>query len=289
MYPNRHAGRVRTIALTLFALVAFAANSVLCRLALGPVTIDAATFSTVRLSAGAITLVAISLIMKRGMFRVGGTWPSAAMLFLYAVPFSFAYMSLSAGTGALLLFGSVQATMILSAVMAGERPHPWQWFGLTIALTGLVSLVLPGLTAPPLVGSVLMATAGVAWGIYSLRGRSSKDPLGDTTGNFVRALPFVLGVSLVTVPKLHVTGNGVLLAVCSGALASALGYVVWYAALAGLTATRAAAVQLSVPVLAAAGGVVFLAENVSLRLYVCALLIVGGVALALAGRARRRA
>jgi drug/metabolite transporter (DMT)-like permease len=277
---------VRTIACTLFALVAFAANSVLCRLALGRAAIDAASFSTMRLGSGAIALVLISLALKRGPFQVGGGWHSAAMLFLYAVPFSFAYLSLSAGTGALILFGSVQATMIVSAVIAGERPHPWQWLGLVVALGGLVGLVLPGLTAPPLVGSVLMATAGIAWGVYSLRGRGSKDPLGDTTGNFIRSLPFVLVVSLVAVPNFHVTAGGVLLAVGSGALASALGYVVWYAALRGLTATRAAAVQLSVPVLAAAGGIVFLAEKISLRLGVCALLIVGGVGLALAGRAR---
>lgn len=278
---------MRTIALTLFALVAFAANSVLCRLALGPATIDAASFSTIRLTSGAITLVVITLVMRRDAFRLGGTWLSAAMLFLYAVPFSFAYMSLSAGTGALVLFGSVQATMILAAVVAGERPHPWQWIGLVVALIGLVGLVLPGLTAPPLVGSALMAVAGIAWGIYSLRGRGTKDPLGDTTSNFTRSLPFVIVVSAFALPRFHVSSTGVVLAIGSGAISSALGYVVWYAALKGLTATRAAAVQLSVPVIAAAGGVLFLAEEVSLRLIGSAVLIVGGVALALAGRERR--
>lgn len=277
---------MRTIACTLFALVAFAANSVLCRLALGAGAIDAASFSLVRLCAGAITLVGITLFLKRGGFHIGGTWFSAAMLFLYAVPFSFAYLSLSAGTGALILFGAVQATMVLSAIVAGERPHPWQWVGLGVALTGLVALVLPGLTAPPLMGSALMALAGIAWGIYSLRGRGTTDPLGETTSNFMRSVPFVLLVSLLAVPQFHVTARGILLATCSGALASALGYVVWYAALAGLTATRAAAVQLSVPLLAATGGVIFLAEKISFRLLVSACLIVGGVALALAGRAR---
>lgn len=279
---------MRTIAFTLFALVAFAANSVLCRLALGPSTIDAASFSTVRLLSGALTLAAITIIAKRGSFHLGGRWSSAAMLFLYAVPFSFAYLSLSAGTGALILFGSVQATMMLAAIFAGERPHPWQWLGLAIALGGLVYLVLPGLTAPPLLGTALMVIAGIAWGVYSLLGRRATDPLLDTASNFLRSVPFVIVVSVVAVPQFHLTAGGTLLAIASGALASALGYVAWYAALAGLTATRAAAVQLSVPVLAAVGGVVFLAETVSLRLIVSALLVVGGVGLALSGRERLR-
>jgi drug/metabolite transporter (DMT)-like permease len=280
------AATTRTLACTLFALVAFAANSVLCRLALAPGAIDAASFSTVRLVSGAITLLVITMVMRRGAFRVGGTWTSAAMLFLYAVPFSFAYTSLSAGTGALILFGSVQSTMMVAAIAAGERPHPWQWLGLIIALAGLVGLVLPGLMAPPLMGSALMVLAGVSWGIYTLRGRGTTDALGDTTSNFVRSVPFVMVVSLVAVRQFHATPGGVMLAIWSGALASALGYVVWYVALAGLTATRAAAVQLSVPVLAAAGGVVFLAEKISVRLVVSALLIVGGVGLALVGRVR---
>jgi drug/metabolite transporter (DMT)-like permease len=283
---NDSAARVRTIAFTLFALVAFAANSVLCRLALGPPTIDAASFSAVRLISGAITLLVITLVAKRDSFRIRGTWISAAMLFSYAVPFSFAYMSLSAGTGALILFGSVQATMMFAAILAGERLHPWQWLGMILAMTGLVGRVLPGLTAPPLVGSALMALAGISWGIYSIRGRRTTDPLADTTGNFVRSVPFVMLVSLFAVRGFHVTTSGILLAIWSGALASALGYVAWYAALRGLTAIRASAVQLSVPVLAAAGGVVFLAETVSLRMLVSAVLIVGGVGLAVAGRKR---
>jgi drug/metabolite transporter (DMT)-like permease len=277
---------VRTIAFTLFALVAFAANSVLCRLALGPAAIDAASFSTVRLSSGAITLLIITIVMKRGAFRIRGTWISAALLFLYAVPFSFAYTSLSAGTGALILFPSVQTTMMIGAIVAGERLHPWQWLGMIIALTGLVGLVLPGMTSPPLLGSALMALAGISWGLYSIRGRGTTDPFGDTTGNFVRSVPFVMLVSLCAVRDFHVTKSGILLAVWSGALASALGYVAWYAALPALAAIRAAAVQLSVPVLAAAGGVIFLAEKVSIRLLVSAFLIVGGVGLAIAGRQR---
>ena len=277
---------MRTIAYTLFALIAFAANSVLCRLALGPGIIDAASFSTIRLTSGAITLAVITVFVKKGTFRVAGAWPSATLLFLYAVPFSFAYTSLTAGTGALILFASVQATMMLSAIVAGERPHPWQWLGLVMALGGLVVLVLPGLTAPPLVGAALMAMAGIAWGAYSLRGRGTTDPLGETTSNFIRSVPLVLVVSLVTVPQLKVTAGGILLASSSGAIASALGYVIWYAALARLTATRAAAVQLTVPLLAAAGGIVFLGETVPFRLGVSAFLILGGVGLALAARER---
>ena len=277
---------MRTTAFTLSALVAFAANSVLCRLALAPGAIDAASFSSVRLISGAITLLLITMVLQRGSLRARGTWISGAMLFLYAVPFSFAYISLGAGTGALILFGVVQATMMVAAIVVGERPHPWQWLGLIIALTGLVGLVLPGLTAPPLMGSALMAVAGISWGVYSLRGRGTADPLGDTTGNFVRSVPFVVVVSLFAGRQFHVTTSGMLLAIWSGALASALGYVVWYAALAGLTAMRAATVQLAVPALAAAGGVLFLAETVSLRLLVSAFLIVGGVGLALVGRKR---
>src|SRR6187551_1643645 len=177
---------MRTIVYTLLALVAFAANSVLCRLALAPGSIDAASFSSVRLCSGAITLLALAMIRQRGRIHVHGSWTSAAMLFLYAVPFSFAYLSLGAGTGALILFGAVQTTMVVAAIVAGERPHPWLWLGLIVALIGLFTLVFPGLTAPPPMGSVLMAIAGISWGFYSLRGRGSTDPLGDTMSNFVR-------------------------------------------------------------------------------------------------------
>ncbi|HEY0944243.1 MAG TPA: DMT family transporter [Opitutaceae bacterium] len=279
---------MRTFAFTLFALVAFAANSVLCRLALGPAAIDAASFSSVRLVSGALALTVITLAAKRGRFRLGGRWDSAAALFLYAVPFSFAYLSLSTGTGALVLFGSVQSTMMLSAILAGERPHPSQWLGLLIAIAGLVNLVLPGLTAPPLLGTTLMVIAGIAWGLYSLLGRRTADPLLDTASNFIRSVPLVLGVSLVAIPRFHLTGAGLLLAIVSGSMASALGYVAWYAALRGLTATRAAVVQLTVPVLAAAAGVVLLGEHVTVRLLVSGLLILGGVGLALRGREQLR-
>jgi drug/metabolite transporter (DMT)-like permease len=276
----------RTFVCTGLALLAFAANSILCRLALGPREIDAASFSSIRLASGAVTLLILASLSRGGGGAMGGTWLSALLLFLYAAPFSFAYISLGAGTGALILFGSVQATMILAAFASGERPRPLQWAGLALALSGLVSLVLPGLSAPPLAGFSLMTIAGISWGVYSLRGRRTADPLADTTGTFVRSVPMVLAVSLVSLRHLHLSRTGMALAAASGVLASGLGYVIWYEALAGLTATRAAAVQLSVPVLAAAGGIIFLSERLSLRLVVAAMLILGGVALVLVGRER---
>jgi drug/metabolite transporter (DMT)-like permease len=275
---------MRTISFTALALVAFAANSVLCRIALRHATIDAATFSTIRLTAGAATLLLISTRTQRGVSPGKRSWISAGMLFLYAVPFSFAYTRLSTGTGALILFGCVQMTMMIAALVSGERPHPLQWLGLTLALAGLVYLVLPGLEAPSLTGATLMAIAGVSWGVYSLRGRSAVNPLEQTTNNFVRTVPLVFAVSLLARSQFHVERQGILLAIASGALASALGYVVWYEALRGLTATRAAAVQLLVPILAALGGVIFLAEAISARLLLSAVMVLGGISLTLIGR-----
>jgi drug/metabolite transporter (DMT)-like permease len=266
--------------------VAFASNSILCRIALSHATIDAATFSTIRLTAGAVTLLLVTAWMRRGASLVEGSWISASMLFLYAVPFSFAYTMLNTGTGALILFGCVQLTMMIAALWSGERPHPLQWFGLSLALGGLVYLVLPGLEAPSFAGAALMALAGLSWGVYSLRGQSGADALTQTTNNFVRSIPFVLAVSLLTLSRFHAQLEGVLLAVASGALASGLGYVVWYAALRGLTSTRAAVVQLLVPILAALGGVIFLTEAVSLRLVLSSVIVLGGIALALIGRER---
>ncbi len=271
-------------------MVAFAANSVLCRLALEEPTIDAASFATIRLTCGAVTLVVISsLLAPKNRTSRQGHWTSAGMLFLYAVGFSFAYLSLTTATGALILFGAVQATMILAALWQGERPNAWEWAGFFLALTGLVYLVFPGLAAPSPLGSALMAIAGIAWGVYSLRGRRVQDALADTTTNFVRSVPMAVTVSVVLIGTLDLSLEGVILAAASGALASGVGYVVWYAALRGLTATRAATVQLSVPVLAALGGVLFLAETVTLRLVVAAFFILGGVGLAVAGRGRGRA
>ena len=262
-------------------------NSVLCRLALGANAIDAASFSTIRLLSGAFVLLLISAAFKRGNSTLLlGSWTSATWLFLYAIAFSLSYINLSAGTGALILFGSVQATMLISALLSGERPHLLEWAGLFLALGGLVYLVLPGLTAPKPVSSALMAIAGISWGFYSLRGRGTRNPLTDTTGNFVRALPFVILVNLIMLRDAHVSARGMVFAVLSGALASGVGYVVWYTALKGLTATRAATVQLIVPILAALGGVLMLSERISLRLTIAAILILGGVGMALVGRKR---
>lgn len=283
----------------MLALLAFATNSVLCRLALGTSRADPASFTAIRLLSGAVTLWLVSRSVRprppalpapAGRASAAShrlAWISPLMLFTYAAAFSFAYTTLSTGTGALILFGSVQATVLLGAVSSGERPQVVQWAGLGAALAGLVYLVLPGLDAPVPRGAALMATAGVAWGVYTLRGRSVPDPLTSTAANFARSLPFVALLVLAAFGSLRAVGAGVVLAVLSGALASGLGYVVWYAALRGLTATRAASVQLTVPVLAAAGGVVLLHEPVTLRLVAAAALILGGVGLAVGGRRRR--
>jgi len=276
-----------TIACTILALIAFAANSILCRVALRQAAIDAATFSTIRLTAGAATLLLLSTWTRRAArvtARVQGSWTSAAMLFLYAIPFSFAYNGLTAGTGALILFGSVQATMILGAIKSGERARVLQWFGLFLAVGGLVYLLLPGLSAPPLHSALLMGIAGIAWGLYSLRGRGASHPLAQTSGNFARSVPMAAAVLLVARPHGTFEPAGVWLAVASGALASGVGYVLWYTALRGLTAMSAAVVQLSVPILAAAGGVLFLAESITARLVLAAGMVLGGIALALAAR-----
>lgn len=273
---------MRTVLLTALAMIAFASNSLLNRLALGQNTIDAISYTTMRLISGAVMLfILVNLQRKTETPRLRGSWISAAFLFLYATTFSFAYLSLSTGTGALTLFGSVQVTMIVVALRSGERPHVMEWLGLFLALGGLVYLVFPGLTAPSALGSALMTIAGIAWAFYTLRGRGSQNPLGNTAGNFVYSIPMVLAILLFSLKSVHLSADGVLYAALSGALASGVGYVIWYAALLGLTTTRAATVQLSVPVIAAWSGVVFLGENVSIRLLVAGILILGGIALAL--------
>ena len=282
----------KTSLLTGLTLIAFAANSLLTRMALGEGAIDAASFVTLRLGSGAVMLLLMASWTRpnrdtqpspRGQ---KSPWTAAVMLFVYAVAFSFSYLQLAAGTGALILFGTVQVTMILAALTQGEKPSLAEWFGLLLALCGLVYLVLPGLEAPPLLGAGLMAIAGVAWGFYSLLGRGTTDPVARTTGNFIRAVPLALGVSLVSLPNLRLSVSGAILALLSGALASGLGYSIWYAALRGLTATRAATVQLLVPVIASAGGVLFLQETLSSRLILASLLILGGIGLAILSRAK---
>lgn len=275
----------RTAVLTSLALLAFAGNSILCRMALGGHAISPEGFTAVRLGAGAAALWLLVALRTRAVPRHAGHWASAAALFVYAAAFSFAYVTLSAGTGALILFGAVQLTMILAGLRAGERPSPLEWSGLALAVSGLAVLVLPGLTAPAPVGAALMAAAGMAWGVYSLRGRGSTDALRNTAGNFLLTLPMAALLLLIAGGAGAWTARGALLAAASGALASGAGYAIWYTALPSLTATRAALVQLLVPVIAAAGGVALLGEAVPLRLPISAALVLGGVALAVTSRA----
>ncbi|RJQ59823.1 MAG: DMT family transporter [Desulfobacteraceae bacterium] len=273
---------------TLFALTAFASNSIFCRLALSEGSIDAASFTAIRLISGAAALVMISYLSRKKISAPSRKWRSAAMLFFYAAAFSFAYTRLTAGTGALILFGAVQATMLIFALYSGEKPRAGEWVGLLLALSGLVYLASPGLSAPSPIGFVLMMIAGVSWGVYSLIGRRSSDPLADTTGNFLFSAPFALLVALFFIGKSDLSAKGVLLAASSGALASGLGYVAWYAALRGLASTRAAAVQLTVPVLTGIAGVVLLSEHISIRLLFSSVMILGGVGLAVHGGLRQR-
>ena len=259
-------------------MIAFASNSLLCRLALKQTAIDPATFTFVRIFSGAIALWLVTK-MRRISSDNSGNWASALALFAYAAAFSFAYVSLSAGTGALLLFGAVQAMMILWGFHKGERLDLIQIFGLGVALAGLVVLVSPGLSAPSLIGSILMLGAGAAWGVYSLRGKVAGDAIAVTTGNFLRAVLFAVVVSLTLISRAHISLAGIAYAIISGAITSGLGYVIWYTALSGLRATSAAVVQLSVPVLAAAGGILLLGEPVTLRYIFASIAVLGGIAL----------
>ena len=275
----------RIIALTSLAMIAFAGNSLLCRAALKHTSIDAASFTTIRLISGAVMLWLV-VQMTRGTRAGGGNWVSAFALFTYAAGFSFAYVSLPAATGALLLFGAVQAVMIGHGIWAGERLRGLQLVGFMLALGGLIGLLLPGLSAPPLYGSVLMLSAGVAWGVYSLRGKGAGDPTKVTAGNFLRAVPFAAALSLIMLNGTSLDNAGFWYAVSSGALASGIGYAIWYTALPALKATNAATVQLSVPVIAALGGIVFLGEHITLRLVLASVAILGGIALVLLEKQR---
>ena len=275
----------RTFCLSGIALGAFAANSVLCRLALGEGSIDAAGFTVIRLVSGAVVLLGI---LKLSGGQSGppskGSWSAASMLFIYAGSFSFAYISLDTGTGALILFGAVQLTMISAAMFSGDRLHLSEWAGVALAFTGFVYLVLPSATTPSFFGFILMAVGGVAWGLYTLMGKSSANPLSDTAYNFTRSLPLVLVMGLFFLQDSHLSSKGILLAVLSGAIASGIGYTVWYMALRGLSATLAAVSQLSVPVIAAVGGVVFSSETISFRFILSSAMILGGIALVVLGR-----
>lgn len=268
----------RTLMLTLLALLAFAGNSLLCRVALTRSAIDPASFTTLRLLSGAL-LLWLLLRWRGDAVRIDGSWVSASALFVYAAGFSFAYLTLPAATGALLLFGAVQATMFGVGLLRGERLRASQQWGLVVALAGLLGLLMPGLGTPSLSGSMLMLAAGTAWGIYSLRGSGSADPLRVTAGNFIRTVPFALLLSLAWLDHSALDRLGLACAVASGALTSALGYVIWYRALPALRATTAATVQLSVPLITAMGGVVLLGEALSAQLVLAAIAILGGIAL----------
>lgn len=268
-------------ALVAQALAAFAGNSLLARVALRDGGMDAASFTAIRLVSGALVLWALVSLRRAPAARGSGDWISALALFAYAALFSLAYVQLEAGAGALLLFGAVQATMIGRGLAAGERLARWQWLGLLVALAGLVGLLLPGLSAPPPLPSLLMLGAGVAWGAYSLRGRGALDPLRTTAGNFLRTLPMAALFLLALLPQLQVDTPGLLAALASGALASGVGYAIWYTALPSLRRASAATLQLAVPLIVAVAGVLWLGEPATLRLLLAGAAILGGVALVL--------
>ena len=275
-------------------MIAFASNSLLCRAALKQTSIDAASFTFIRIFSGAAALWIImnirrmviadpssnlSLVTRHLSLPQAGDWLSALALFVYAAAFSFAYNGLSAGTGALLLFGAVQATMIFWGLRRGERLRAIQIGGLALAVIGLVALVLPGVSAPPLNSSALMIGAGVAWGTYSLRGKNSDNAIAATTGNFLRAVPLAVALSILSLSWVRLDRIGITYALISGAITSGLGYVIWYSALPGLKAASAATVQLSVPMLAATGGILLLGEPITLRYFLASIAILGGIAL----------
>jgi drug/metabolite transporter (DMT)-like permease len=268
----------RLILITTLAMLAFAANSLLCRVALRDTTIDAASFTAIRLASGAAVLAMI-VRSRNGRPMEAGSWAAAACLFGYAAFFSFAYRQLSAATGAILLFGAVQTSMLSWGLATGERLRPLQVAGLLVAVGGLIWMLLPGLSAPPLLGAAFMIAAGLSWTGYSMLGRGTKDPVKATAGNFLRTVPFAAVLFLAQQAAASVDRTGALYAVISGAITSGLGYVLWYAALPALTATSAAVIQLSVPAIAALGGVMLLAEPLSSRLAIASLTIIGGIAL----------
>ena len=275
-----------TLLLTALTMLAFAGNSVLCRLALSHTAIDPAGFTLVRIASGAAMLWVLANIFGKRK-GIGGSWKGAAALTLYAIAFSLAYVTLPAGTGALLLFGAVQVTMIATGLKQGERLAALQWVGLAVALAGLVTLVAPGVSAPPPLGAALMALSGVFWGVYSLLGRGSRDPVATTAGNFLRAAPMALIPAVMLAGQLNPDPTGIFYAVLSGTLTSGCGYILWYRVLPKLTAAHGASVQLSVPVIAALAGAALMGETVTLRLCIASAAVLGGIALVITQRRRQ--
>lgn len=269
-------------------MIAFAANSVLCRLALEGHHIDAASFTSIRLAAGTVALLGILLIRRPPFVIRRPNWMTTGSLFAYMACFSFSYQYLDTGTGALILFGAVQLTMIGAALLAGERLSLMSSSGLFVAAGGLVVLLFPGITVPNPVGAILMGIAGIAWGVYSLGGRDAADPTAATAVNFLYALPLALILSILSFGAASLESYGIALAIASGAITSGLGYAIWYQALPLLSATRAASVQLFVPAIAAIGGVLVLSEPVTLRLVLATILLIGGISLVLWNRSAKR-
>lgn len=271
---------IKTIIYTTLALIAFAANSVICRLALKDGAIDPGLFTSIRLFSGAAVLIVLVFLSKESRHEKSkGSWISAAMLFLYAAAFSYAYVSLETGIGALIIFGVVQITMIASSLISGYRMNGIEWLGIFLALAGFLYLLVPGASAPSLSGFILMSLSGLGWGIYSLRGKNSKHPLVDTAYNFLRSLPFLILLLYFLAQESNYSTKGILLALLSGIVTSGIGYTIWYVALRGLNSIQASIVQLLVPVLAAIGGILFVGEIVSFRLMVSSLMILGGILL----------
>jgi drug/metabolite transporter (DMT)-like permease len=275
--------------LTVLAMVAFAANSVLCRAALQDNAIDATSFTLLRLGSGALALALIATIRGARLRSQKPTPGAMFMLFAYALCFAFAYIELSTATGALILFGAVQLTMILIGLIQGNRPSKIAWAGSVLAVLGLIYLLLPGVDTPSLIGALLMAAAGIAWGFYSLYGKQAGDPVISTTWNFIGAFGLASAIYLISNAldvNLQLTSEGVILAILSGALASGVGYVIWYSALPQLSSITAASVQLSVPVIAAFGGTVFMSEAISARLVTASICVLGGIALVIVANTR---
>ena len=280
---------MQTILYTVIALLAFAGNSILCRHALKGDVIDASSFTILRLISGALFLVILIMVKQRSTFNLKeGSWSSAFYLFLYMVTFSFAYITLDTGVGALILFASVQAIMILINVLKGKMLKPLECVGLLIAFSGFTLLLLPSASTPPLAGFLLMVVSGVAWGLYTLAGKRSKNPLINTANNFVRTMPFVALLLLFTLETTKITHEGLLLAIVSGGLTSGLGYAIWYAALKGLNITQAAILQLTVPIIATFGGVVFSNEAITKELAISSLLVLSGILIVTLGKHYKR-
>lgn len=295
---------LKTISLTSLALIAFAANSVLCRLALGEQSIDASSFTIIRLLSGALILFIIvsfkHYLSNRKQVSNGldiekteskedsnSSWSGSLMLFIYALTFSFAYITLDTATGALILFGSVQITMILVNTFNGNRLHFTEWLGVVIAFIGFVYLMLPGINTPSAFGFFLMTISGIAWGLYTLKGRGSQNPLMDTAHNFIKTIPLVIVVGLVQlliIKSTHLSNTGIYLAILSGAIASGVGYSIWYSVLPHLSVVLSAILQLLVPVIAALGGILFVNELITQRLLISALMILGGILLVIIGK-----